>query len=337
MVRLKDIATQAKVSVMTVSKALRDEPDVSAATRARIRLLARQMGYVPDSAAQGLRSRTTKMFGVVVSSIANPVLTRTVRALEEGSREAGYDLVLCQTMNKPEREEHCLRRLLSRRVDGMFISPVYRIEEEALVYRELLARGTPVVLLGHPAIFCNAFTSVAPDDLLAGYNVTRHLLELGHRRIAFLSGKLFAPWARERLEGYRRALREAGLELDDRLVFNAGSTIEDGAKAGLQLLNEGCPVTAIQAVNDLVAIGCAETLLGQGLRIPQDVSVAGFGNILASEHFRVPLTTVRQPKYRLGVAAVNTMHRLLRRDHTESRRLPAELVVRQSTGAPPPK
>ncbi len=337
MVRLKDIATQAKVSVMTVSKALRDEPDVSAATRARIRLLARQMGYVPDSAAQGLRSRTTKMFGVVVSSIANPVLTRTVRALEEGSREAGYDLVLCQTMNKPEREEHCLRRLLSRRVDGMFISPVYRIEEEAPVYRELLARGTPVVLLGHPAIFCNAFTSVAPDDLLAGYNVTRHLLELGHRRIAFLSGKLFAPWARERLEGYRRALREAGLELDDRLVFNAGSTIEDGAKAGLQLLNEGCPVTAIQAVNDLVAIGCAETLLGQGLRIPQDVSVAGFGNILASEHFRVPLTTVRQPKYRLGVAAVNTMHRLLRRDHTESRRLPAELVVRQSTGAPPPK
>ena len=337
MVRLKDIATQAKVSVMTVSKALRDEPDVSAATRARIRLLARQMGYVPDSAAQGLRSRTTKMFGVVVSSIANPVLTRTVRALEEGSREAGYDLVLCQTMNKPEREEHCLRRLLSRRVDGMFISPVYRIEEEAPVYRELLARGTPVVLLGHPAIFCNAFTSVAPDDLLAGYNVTRHLLELGHRRIAFLCGKLFAPWARERLEGYRRALREAGLELDDRLVFNAGSTIEDGAKAGLQLLNEDCPVTAIQAVNDLVAIGCAETLLGQGLRIPQDVSVAGFGNILASEHFRVPLTTVRQPKYRLGVAAVNTMHRLLRRDHTESRRLPAELVVRQSTGAPPPK
>lgn len=337
MVRLKDIAAQAKVSVMTVSKALRDEPDVSAATRARIRLLARQMGYVPDSAAQGLRSRTTKMFGVVVSSIANPVLTRTVRALEEGSREAGYDLVLCQTMNKPEREEHCLRRLLSRRVDGMFISPVYRIEEEAPVYRELLARGTPVVLLGHPAIFCNAFTSVAPDDLLAGYNVTRHLLELGHRRIAFLSGKLFAPWARERLEGYRRALREAGLELDDRLVFNAGSTIEDGAKAGLQLLHEGCPVTAIQSVNDLVAIGCAETLLGQGLRIPQDVSIGGFGNILASEHFRVPLTTVSQPKYRLGVAAVNTMHRLLRRDHTESRRLPAELVVRQSTGAAPPK
>jgi DNA-binding LacI/PurR family transcriptional regulator len=271
---------------------------------------------------------------VVISSISNPIFTRMVRALEERAHEAGYDLVLCQTGNTPEREEVCLRRLLSRRVDGMFIAPVYRIEQEAPIYREVLARGTPVVLLGHPATFCNAFTSVSPDDLLAGYQTTQHLLGLGHRRIAFLSGKIFAPWARERLEGYQRALREAGLEADDRLVFNAGSTIEDGRKAGLQMLQEGCKCTAVQAVNDLVAIGCAETLLGQGLKIPRDVSVAGFGNILASEHFRVPLTTVRQPKYRLGTAAMDIMHRLLRRDRTESRRLPAELVVRESTAPP---
>jgi LacI family transcriptional regulator len=337
MIRLKDIAARAGVSVMTVSKALRGEPDVSAATSTRIKQLARQMGYVPDSAAQGLRSRTSKLFGVVVSSISNPIFTRMVRALEEHAQEAGYDLILSQSMNSPEREEICLRRLMSRRVDGVFIAPVYRIEQEAPVYRELLARGTPVVLLGHPVTFCNAFTSVAPDDLLAGYHVARHLLELGHRRIAFLSGKVFAPWAKERLEGYRRAMREAGLEADDGLVFNAGSTIEDGRAAGLQMLNEGCQFTAVQAVNDLVAIGCAETFMGQGLKIPKDISIAGFGNILASEHFRVPLTTVRQPKYRLGTAAMETMHRLLRRDRTESRRLPAELVARESTGAPTAK
>src|SRR5688572_9210010 len=141
MVRLKDIAAHAGVSVLTVSKALRGEPDVSAATSERIKQLARQMGYVPDSAAQGLRSRTSKMFGVVVSSISNPIFTRMVRALEEHAQEAGYDLVLCQSMNSPEREEICLRRLMSRRVDGVFISPVYRIEQEAPVYRELLARG----------------------------------------------------------------------------------------------------------------------------------------------------------------------------------------------------
>lgn len=337
MVRLKDIAARAGVSVMTVSKALRGEPDVSAATRERIKQLARQLGYVPDSAAQGLRNRTSKLFGVVISSISNPIFTRMVRALEDHAQEAGYDLILSQSMNSPEREELCLRRLMSRRVDGVFVAPVYRIEQDAPVYRELLARGTPVVLLGHPVTFCNAFTSVAPDDLLAGYNVTRHLLELGHRRIAFLSGKVFAPWAMERLEGYRRAMREAGLEADDGLVYNAGSTIEDGKAAGLQMLNEGCHFTAVQAVNDLVAMGCAETLLSQGIKIPGDISISGFGNILASEHFRVPLTTVRQPKYRLGAAAMDIMHRLLRRDRTESRRLPAELVARDSTAAPPSK
>ena len=288
MVRLKDIAGRAGVSVMTVSKALRGEPDVSAATRERIKQLARQMGDVPDSAAQGLCSRTSKLFRVVVSSLSNPIFTRMLVALEEHAQEAGYDLVFGQTMNRSDREEACVRRLLSRRVDGVFISPVYRIEQEAPIYRELLARGTPVVLLGHPATFCNAFTSVAPDDLLGSYHVTQHLLSLGHRRIAFLSGEMFAPWARERLEGYRRALREADLEVDDRLIFNAGSTIEDGKTAGLQMLNEGCQFTAVQAVNDLVAIGCAEMLLSQGLKIPGDISLAGFGNILVSEHFRVP-------------------------------------------------
>lgn len=338
MVRLKDIAARAGVSIMTVSKALRSQKDVAATTCERVQLLARQMGYVPDAVAQGFRSRTSKLFGVVISSLANPIFNRVVRGIEEHAHEAGYQIILCHALNNPEREEVCIRRLLSRRVDGIFISPVYRNKPDAPVYRELLAHGTPVVLLGHPAPFCNAFTSVSADDVTASYETTRHLLSLGHQRIAFLSGQLVAPWAQERLEGYRRALREAGLVPDDRLVFTAGSTIEDGAKGALQMLNENCNATAVQTVNDPVAIGCAETFLGQGWKIPQDISIAGFGNILVSEHFRVPLTTVRQPKYRLGVAAMEVMGKMLRREHVEARRLTAELVVRGSTAAarPPP-
>jgi LacI family transcriptional regulator len=162
--------------------------------------------------------------------------------------------------------------------------------------------------------------------------VTRHLIGLGHRRIAFLTGRPNAPWSAERMEGYRRALSQANIEVDDRLIFNAGSTIEEGSKAALQMIGEGAGATAVQAVNDLIAIGAAEVLLGQGQRIPQDMSVAGFGNILTSEHFRVPLTTVRQPKFRLGIAAVDSMLALMRGERPENRRLPAELVVRQSTG-----
>ncbi len=335
MIRLKDIAQRAGLSIMTVSKALRDEPDVSAATKTRIKLLAQQMGYVPDSTAQGLRTRRTKLFGLVVSSMTNPIYSRVVLAIEERAYALGYDVLLAHTLNIPEREEACLRRLLSRRVDGLFIAPVYRMAGEAPIYRELLVRHVPTVLLGHAAPFCSQFVSVESDDLLASYAVTQHLLKLGHKRIAFLAGPLVTPWTQERFEGYRRALREAGIEVDDRLVFQAGRNIEDGAKAAMQMINESPDATAVQAVNDVVAVGCAETLLSQGFGIPQDISVAGFGNILLGAHFRVPLTTTKQPKFRLGTAAVDAMQELLRGHRPEPKRLPAGLVVRASTGIAP--
>jgi DNA-binding LacI/PurR family transcriptional regulator len=336
MVRLKDIAERVGVSIMTVSKALRDEPDVSAATKTRIKLVAQQMGYVPDSTAQGLRTRTTKLFGLIISSTTNPIFARIVFALEERAHELGYDVLLAHSQNIAEREDACIRRFLSRRVDGLFISPVYRMEPEVRIYQELAARGTPVVLLGSPAPFCNGFVSVQIEELVGSHAVTQHLLKLGHTRIAFLTGPTSAPWAHERFEGYRRALREAGADVDDRLVFQAGSTIEDGAKAALQFVNESCDATAIQAVNDLVAIGCANTLFSQGIRIPDDLSIAGFGNVLTAEHYRVPLTTVRQPKFRLGTAAVEAMLQLLRGQRPDPKRLPAELLVRKSTAPPPP-
>jgi LacI family transcriptional regulator len=334
MVRLKDIARHAGVSVMTVSKALRDAPDVSTATKARIKSLAHQFGYVPDSSAQGLRTKTTKLFGLIIPSITNPVFARTIFAIEERAHELGYDILLAHSLNKPEREEVCIRRMLSRRVDGLFIAPVYRFEAEARIYREIVVRKTPTVLLGPPAAFCKSFPGIEIEELLASYNATQHLLKLGHKRIAYLTGPPTAPWAHERFNGYRRALREAGLEVDDRLVFQAGTTIEDGTKAALQMLNESCAATAVQAVNDLVAIGCAEALLSQGLKIPEDISLVGFGNILIAEFFRVPLTTVRQPKFRLGVAAAETMMHLIRGEKIEPKRLTAELVERKSTAPP---
>jgi len=322
------------VSVMTVSKALRDAPDVSAATKSRIKMLAQQMGYVPDSSAQGLRTKTTKLFGLVIPSSTNPIFARTVVAIEDRAHELGYDVLLAHSLNQPEREENCMRRFLSRRVDGLFISPVYRFEAEARIYQEVLVRKTPTVLLGPPAAFCKSFPSIEIEELIASYNATQHLLKLGHKRIAYFTGPPTAPWAHERFEGYRRALREAGLEVDDKLVFQAGSTIEDGTNAALQMLNESCDATAVQAVSDLVAIGCAETLLAQGLKIPEDISIVGFGNILTTEHFRVPMTTIRQPKFRLGVAAVEMMMSLIHGERVQPKRLPAELIERKSTAPP---
>jgi DNA-binding LacI/PurR family transcriptional regulator len=335
MVRLKDIAARAGVSIMTVSKVMRDAPDISVATKARVRALAEQMGYTPDSLAQGLRNKTTRLFGLVISAVTNPIFARVVMAIEEQAHELGYEVILAQSLNLPEREHTVIRRLLSRRVDGLFITPTYRLDPTAPIYDELLKRGTPTVLLGHRAPFCERFVNVETDDITASFSATRHLLDLGHKRIAFFAGPPAAPSSHERIEGYRRALREAGIEPDDRLVFSAGGTIEEGEKAALQMLQEAPGVTAVQAANDLVAIGTAMVLLGQGFKIPQDLSVVGFGNILVSEHFRVPLTTIRQPKLRLGAAAMDSMLKLLAGTRPATKRLGGEIVIRQSSAAPP--
>lgn len=335
MVRLKDIAERAGVSVMTVSKVLRDAPDISSATKTRVRLLAAEMGYVPDSMAQSLRTRTTRLFGLVISSTTNPIFARTLLALEEQAHELGYDLLLAHNLNLAEREEAVIRRFLARRIDGLFLSPVYRLNPEAPIYRELETRRIPTVILGPRAQFCEHFVNVETDDQEAARRITEHLLQLGHQRIAFLAGPATAPWAQDRLEGYRRALRDAQLECDDRLVFNAGVTIEEGGRAALQMLGESVNATAVLAVTDLAAIGAGNVFLNQGIRVPQDLSLAGFGNVLTSEYFRVPLTTVSQPKHSLGTAAMELMMKLLRGEPVQSRLLPTQLVIRSSTAAPP--
>jgi DNA-binding LacI/PurR family transcriptional regulator len=337
MIRLKDIALRAGVSVMTASKALRDAHDVAATTKARVKMVAQQLGYVPDFSAQSLRTRSTKLLGVVIPTIGDPAFTRVVLAIGDRAQELGYEIILAQTMNTEEREASSIQKLLSRRVDGLFIAPVYRHKIESPIFQSLPSRNIPVVILGPHAPFTRAFPNVETEDMLASYAITRHLLDLGHRRIAFFGGPNFAPWCSERLEGYRRALRSANIDVDDRMIFEAGFTIEDGAKAALQYINETAPenrATAVQAVNDMVAIGAANTFLSQKLEIPGDISVAGFGNTLTSEHFRVPLTTARQPKHRLGIAAMDIMQKLLRHERAESKRIRAELAIRQSTARP---
>jgi LacI family transcriptional regulator len=333
MVRLKDIAVRAGVSVMTVSKVLRDAPDISPATKARVKVLAAEMGYVPDSLAQGLRTRTTRTIGLVISTVTNPLFARAIVAIEEQSYELGYEVILAHSLNDPAREETVVRRLLSRRVDGLIIVPVYRLGPAAPIYRELHESKTPVVIWGHRTPFCAQFPSVETEDLLGAYAATQHLLSLGHRKIAYFSGPSVAPWNQERLDGYRRALREAQIEIDEGLIFSAGGSIEEGETAALQMLNEGIRPTAIQACNDLVAVGAASVLLKEGVKIPEEISIVGFGNILLCEHFAIPLTTVHLPKFRVGSALMESMRHLLKREAVESKRLPTDLLIRKSTAA----
>jgi LacI family transcriptional regulator len=334
MIRLKDIAARAGLSLMTVSKALRDKPDLAPATKDRVRAIAEEMGYVPNASASSLRCRTSRLLGLVVPASTDPVVASIILAIEQAAAEIGYEIIFAQTLGKIDKEEAALRRLLTRRVDGLFLSPVYRLEKQSRVYAGLHSQKLPTIILGHRAPFCAAFSAVHADDIAASETATRHLLDLGHRRIAFLAGPQMAPWAHERLDGYRRAHRSAGIPLDDKLVFTAGATVEDGTTAALQFIQERPGATAIQAVNDLVAIGAAETFLSQGLRIPEDISVVGYGDILASEHFRTPLTTIRLPKNQIGNLAMELMQKALRGEPATVRRIPTEFVIRKSSGPP---
>jgi LacI family transcriptional regulator len=334
MIRLKDVAARAGVSLMTVSKVLRDAPDVSQATKARIRRIAEDMGYVPDALARGLRTRKSRLFGLIIPNTANPFLGPIAATIQDRAHELGYDVLLAQTQDHPQREEACIRRLLSRRIDGLFLYPVYRLAPTAAIYEDLLKSGVATVLIGPRAPFCNQFVSIEVDEAIASYQLTQHLLGLGHRQIAFFTGPPAAPWAQERLDGYRRALREAGATPDDRLVFSAGSTIEDGQKAALQMVCEETGASAVQCVSDLVALGAAQIFIKQGLRLPEELSLTGFGDHLAAEFFRVPLTTVRQPRAAIGLAAIDAMLRLLRGEKSESKRLPAEILLRSSSAPP---
>ena len=334
MIRQKDIAQQAGVSVVTVSKALRDKPDISISTKARIRGLADQLGYTPNLGARGLRTRKTNLLGLVIPATTDPIFARIVMAIEQQAFESGYELVMAHSLNQPEREAQILRSMIDRRVDGIFLSPVYRLEPEAPIYDELSRRRIPTVILGPLAPFCKSYPHVQTQGSEAAQLMTRHLLELGHQRIAFFAGPQMSTRVALRLEGYQRALRDFGIASDPGLVFNAGTTIAEGEKAALQLIEESPDVTAVQAVNDLVAIGAVNVFLAQGVAIPDDLSVAGFGNILTSEHCRVPMTTVRQPKFRLGMAAFELLQGLLSGESRESSHLPAELVIRDSTGPP---
>lgn len=333
MVRIKDIAERLGLSLMTVSRALRNSTDVAPATRARVQQIAREMGYVLDVTARGLRTGNTSLIGAVIPSLADPFFARFAAGLEETLAEQGYELILIQSLNQPGREETALRKLVSRRVDGVVIWPAPRLAVTIGDPYTALRLPAGRVLLAGPSPFATAgYPVVAAYEARGAREAVAHLCALGHFRIACLRGPVMSPLARERFEGFVQGMREAGRPVDDELVFNAGWTFEEGQAALVQMLHEGRDPTAIVAVNDLVALGAMAALKHQGRRVPEDVSVVGHGNLPVAVHSPIPLTTVRVPKHALGVNTAVQMIRLLHGETVTPPRLPTELVVRHSTG-----
>jgi DNA-binding LacI/PurR family transcriptional regulator len=321
---LKELASTLNLSTMAVSKALRDAPDISVATKARVQAEARRRNYVPNRAAQNLRFQRSGLLGVIVPQINHGHYAQLVWGVEKQAEALGLQVMLAHSLDRPDQEIREVQKLVARQVEALLLVPAELIR----------ASRIPTVLLdAYPAGAENfpRVRWVVCDDQRGGELATGHLLELGHRDILFLAGPNGSSSSAGRFNGYQRTLAEAGVAYTDARVYLAAKDIESGRAAMAQALSEKASFTAVVAYNDGVALGAIDTLQQQGFRIPEDVSVVGFGDGFVAENFRVPLTTIRVPHVEMGEAAVRLALELGKNETVEPRQLPVEITVRAST------
>lgn len=333
---IKDVALRAGVSVTTVSHVLNDTPGkrVSAETRDLVRQVADELSYRPNGVARSLRLQRSHILALVSDEIATtPYAGQIILGAQEAASRRDWLLMLVNSGGDRETERSEIRALQQRQVDGFLYATMYH----QLVDVPAELANFPVALLdarcGDPRI-----PSVAPDEIQGGQSATQLLLDHGHRRIGLINNVDDIPATEGRLEGYRRALRQAGVEPGDDLVVRECSGSDGGYRAGLAMLDRTPRPTAIFCFNDRMAMGLYQAAADRGLRIPEDLSVVGFDNQeLIADGLRPGLTTVALPHYEMGAWAVETLIRRI-----EDPDAPAEQVllrcpvVERGSVAPPP-
>ncbi len=327
---LLDVAAAAGVSKSTVSRILDERlPRSESATAQRVRQVAAELGYVRDPSAASLRRGRTMTIGVVVPRLTDTVMAMLYEALAHAGQRSGHFTIVATTGDEPDAERAAVEALLQRRVDGVILSTA-RLGDD--FPSQLAARGVPYVLAvrtdGH------SLASVG-DDRLGGYLATRHLLDLGHRRIGLIAGPDHASSARGRVEGYRQAMAEADVDVAPSWVVESTFGIDSGADAARVLMSLDPRPTAVFAVNDNTAIGALSAFEHFGLSVPEDVSLVGYNDIPIVSRLPTPLTTVRVPFDQIAGAALELLISGPRGDHDRVRVAPPTLIPRRSTASAP--
>lgn len=327
---VKDVALAAGVSRSTASRALTGNGYVAARIRARVLEAAAELRYVPDAMARSLKQQVSRTLGVLVSDLRNPFYADLAAGVGAASRRAGYTMFLVDDGGSPAGEVQAVRRLVELRAAGVIVTPV-----SAEVISYLRRHDVPVVEVDRQFApgECDA---VVVDNAGGARELTRHLLDLGHRRIALMIDETDWTTGRDRCAGYRAALAGAGLEPDPGLVVATGWSVEAARRTALDLLDGPSPPTAVFAANNVLAEGAYRALVERGLAIPDDVSLVGFDDAPWMSMVRPGVTAVVQDVPALGEAAVE---RLLSRVESPSATprtvvLPAGILLRGSTGAP---
>jgi LacI family transcriptional regulator len=327
---MADVAARAGVSVATVSRALSgDRKRVSAPVLQRIIDAAEELDYVPNNLGRNMRSGSARILGLIIGDIGNPFFTAVARGVEDVAQRHGYSLVLSNTDESPDREAASLGVMAAERAAGVIIATT---NENGSALRRFQDMGMAIVAIDRHIVDLPT-DSVVVDNEGASHEALTHLLRLGHRRIAIVGGPADTDTARERMRGYERALREAGVSVEPELVRPGDFRESAGLSMTRQLLDLPDPPTAIFAVNNLTTIGVLGALRERGIEVPSSVSVVGFDDIPTAELLDPPLTVVQQPTYRVGVRAADLLIRRLREPDAAVKEviLAARLIVRGST------
>ena len=330
---IRDVARRAHVSHQTVSRVINGHESVSGETRDRVIRAIRELEYVPSAVARSLSSQRTHTLGMVTTDVSDHFFAEAVAGAEAEARKRGYFLIIGSIEEGSEDDERTyLRLMLERRVEGLIVAvPRLRLAEDDLL-ADAVAR-IPTVLVASDIELAGA-DHVDIDNRRGGYEATAYLAAQKHRLIATITGPLDWPSARARLDGYRDALREAGISADRSMVEPCVDWgLDSGRRAAERLLESSPKLTAVFAQSDLLALGAIAALRARGMRVPEDVSVVGFDDIPVSSVFDPPLTTVRQPMREVGELAARLIG-----DRTGSSRkvkgtrhvLRAPLVIRGS-------
>jgi LacI family transcriptional regulator len=325
-VTLEMVAQAAGVSPSTVSRILNGTAVVSDDKRQAVDHAIATLGFVPNPVARGLAGGRTLSVGVVTQAIDSPFYGGALRGIEDELSLAGYSPLFVSGHWNAAHEARCIDVLRSRRVDGIIVL-TGRLSDAAL---STLAQSLPVVVTGR-SLRAPGLASLSFDNFEGGRLATHHLLQLGHRHIAFITGDTRHPDAKERLRGYRAALEAAGVTPDPALVLPGQYTEESGRLAVERLLDSRAPFTAIFAANDQMAFGAALGLHRRNLRVPQDVSLVGFDDVAGALFSIPPLSTVHHPVVELGQIAARAMLQLLAGEVPEVALPAPRFIVREST------
>ncbi|MFJ8848772.1 LacI family DNA-binding transcriptional regulator [Streptomyces sp. NPDC102437] len=330
MTSIKDVAAQAGVSVATVSRVLNSHPSVSPDARTRVLAAVDVLGYRPNAVARSLRTDQTRTLGLVISDVLNPYFTELARFVEEEARALGYSVIIGNADERPQLQDHHVRTLLDRRIDGLLVSPA---DGDSPLMTEVARAGTPMVFVDRwmPGVDVPV---VRADGRHAIRDLVAHLYALGRRRLAIIAGPAATTTGDERVEAFREALRAHELGLPEVYIGQGDFQADSGRRVTERFLALPEPPEIVFAADNLMALGALDAIRAAGLRVPQDIGLAAFDDIPWFVHTDPPITAIAQPTGELGRAAVRALVDIVEGRSPQSVTLPARLVVRRSCGEP---